>query len=83
MIEFALLATSKAVVVTLAIIGAVLTSFSKVIAGAVAYVLSGARVQISKAVRNKISKILVWLGYAAMSISIFLFIVSGFIIDLF
>ena len=83
MIEFALLATSKAVVVTLAIIGAVLTSFSKVIAGAVAYVLSGARVQSPKAVRNKIAKILVWLGYTAMSISIFLFIVSGFIIDLF
>ena len=83
MIEFALLATSKAVVVTLAIIGAVLTSFSKVIAGAVAYVLSAARVQSPNAVRNKIAKILVWLGYAAMSISIFLFIVSGFIIDLF
>jgi len=82
-IEFALLATSKAVVVTLAIIGAVLTSFSKVIAGAVAYVLSGTRVQSPNAVRNKIAKILVWLGYAAMSISIFLFIVSGFIIDLF
>ena len=83
MIEFALLATSKAVVVTLAIIGAVLTSFSRVIAGAVAYVMSGARVQSPKVVRNKIAKILVWLGYAAMSISIFLFIVSGFIIDLF
>lgn len=83
MIEFALLATSKAVVVTLAIIGAVLTSFAKVIAGALAYVLSGARVQSPKAVQNRIAKILVWLGYAAMSISIFLFIVSGFIIDLF
>ena len=55
MIEFALLATSKAVVVTLAIIGAVLTSFSKVIAGAVAYVLSGARVHRPMAVRNKIT----------------------------
>ena len=83
MIEFALLATSKAVVVTLAIIGAVLTSFAKVIAGALAYVLSSARVESPKAVQNKIAKILVCLGYAAMSISIFLFIVSGFIIDLF
>ena len=83
MIELALLATSKAVVVTLAIIGAVLTSFAKVMAGAVAYVLSGVRVQCPKAVRNKIAKILVWLGYTAMSISIFLFIVSGFIVDLF
>jgi len=82
-IEFALLATSKAVVVTLAIIGAVLTSFAKVIAGALAYVLSSARVESPKAVQNKIAKILVCLGYAAMSISIFLFIVSGFIIDLF
>ena len=83
MTEFALLATSKAVVVTLAFIGAVLTSFAKVIAGAVAYALICAGVQSPKALRNKIAKILVWLGYAAMSTSIFLFIVSGFIIDLF
>jgi len=82
-IELAVLATSKTVVVTLAIIGAVFSTFAKVIGGAVVSVLFGARVKSQKAVRNKIAKILVWLGYAAMSISIFLFIVSGFIVDLF
>ena len=83
MIELVQLATSKVIVVSLAVIGAGLTTFAQGIAGAVVVVLGFGRVQNPKAVRNKITKILVWLGYAAMSLSVFLFIVSGFIVDLF
>ena len=83
MIELVLLATSKATVVSLAVIGAGLTTFAKAIGGAVVAVLGVGRVQNPKAVRNKITKTLVWLGYIAMFLSVFLFIVSGFIVDLF
>jgi ribonuclease PH len=82
-IELVQLATSKVIVVSLAVIGAGLTTLARGIAGAVVAVLGFGRVQNPKAVRNKITKILVWLGYAAMSLSVFLFIVSGFIVDLF
>ena len=83
MIELVLLVTSKAIVVSLAVIGAGLTTFAKGIGGAVVAVLGGERIQRPKAVRNKITRVLVWLGYTAMSLSVFLFIVSGFIVDLF
>ena len=83
MIEFVLLATSKTIVVSLAVIGAGLTTFAKTASGAVVAVLGAGRIQSPKALRNKITKILVWLGYIAMSVSVFLFIVSGFIVDLF
>ena len=83
MIEFVLLATSKATVVSLAVIGAGLTTFAKAIGGAAVAVLGDGRTRNPKAVRNKITKTLVWLGYIAMFLSVFLFIVSGFIVDLF
>ena len=83
MIELVQLATSKVTVVSLAVVGAGLTTFAKGIGGVVVAVLGVGRVQNPKAVRNKITKILVWLGYGAMSLSVFLFIVSGFIVDLF
>ena len=83
MIEFVLLATSKTIVVSLAVIGAGLTTFAKGIGGAVVAVLGVGRIQSPEATRNKITKILVWLGYIAMSVSVFLFIVSGFIVDVF
>ena len=83
MIEFVLLATSKTIVVSLAVIGAGLTTFAKGIGGAAVAVLGVGRIQSPEATRNKITKILVWLGYIAMSVSVFLFIVSGFIVDVF
>ena len=83
MIEFIILVTSKVVVVSLAILGAIFTTFAKVIAGAVVAGLSGSQIQNTLTIQNKIAKFLVLLGYAAMSVSIFLFIVSGFIVDLF
>ena len=83
MIEFVLLATSKTIVVSLAVTGAALTTFAKGIGGAVVAVLGVGRIQSPEATRNKITKILVWLGYIAMSMSVFLFIVSGFIVDVF
>ena len=83
MIELVQLATSKVIVVSLAVIGAGLTTFAKGIAGAVVAVLGVGRIQNPKAVRNKITKTLVRLGYIAMFLSVFLFIVSGFIVDLF
>ena len=83
MIELVQLATSKVIVVSLAVVGAGLTTFAKGIGGVAVAVLGVGRVRNPKAVRNKITKILVWLGYSAMSLSVFLFIVSGFIVDLF
>ena len=83
MIELVLLATSKTIVVSLAVIGAGVTTFAKVIGGAVVAVLGVGRIQSREATRNKITKILVWLGYTSMSMSVFLFIVSGFIVDVF
>ena len=83
MIELVQLATSKATVVSLAVVGAGLTTFAKGIGGVAVSILGVGRVQNPKAVRNKTTKILVWLGYGAMSLIVFLFIVSGFIVDLF
>ena len=83
MIELVLLATSKSIVVSLAVIGAGLTTFAKGIGGGVVAVLGVGRIQSPQATRKKITKILVSLGYTAMSMSVFLFIVSGFIVDVF
>ena len=83
MIDLVLLATSKAMVVSFAVIGAGLTTFAKGIGGAVVAVLGVGRIKSPEATRNKITKILVWLGYTTMSMSVFLFIVSGFIVDVF
>ena len=58
MIELVLLVTSKAIVVSLAVIGAGLTTFAKGIGGAVVAVLGVGRIQSPEATRNKITKIL-------------------------
>ena len=83
MLDFLLLVTSKNIVVSLAIMGAILTTFSRVLSGFVVYLIGDRRFESRSLAVNRIAKGFLTSGYAAMSVSIFLFIVSGFIIDLF
>ena len=78
-----LVMTSKTVVVSLAILGAILTTFARAFSNLLVVMCAGRRVQSRDLAIKRISKGFTTIGYAAMSLSIFLFIVSGFIIDLF
>ena len=82
MLDLLLLLTSKTTVVSLAIIGAILTTFARAL-GRFVVSLTGDRGFESRDLAvNRVAKGFSTSGYAAMSVSIFLFIVSGFIIDL-
>ena len=83
MLDFLLLISSKPIVVSLAILGAILTTFARALSS-FAVSLIGDRHFLSRDLAiNRIAKGFSTSGYLAMSVSIFLFIVSGFIIDLY
>ena len=83
MLDFLLLVTSKTIVVTLAIMGAILTTFAGALSNFVVSLIGDRRFQSRDLAINRIARGFSTSGYVAMSVSIFLFIVSGFIIDLF
>ena len=82
MLDFLLLVTSKNIVVSLAIMGAILTTFATALSSFVVSLIGDWRFESRELAVNRIAKGFSTSGYAAMSVSIFLFIVSGFIIDL-
>ena len=82
MLDFLLLATSKNIVVSLALMGAILTTFARVLSSFVVSLIGDWWFESRELAVNRIAKGFSTSGYAAMSVSIFLFIVSGFIIDL-
>lgn len=82
MLDFLLLVTSKNIVVSLAIMGAILTTFAKALSGFVVSLIGDRRFESPDLAVNRIARGFSTSGYVAMSLSIFLFIVSGFIIDL-
>ena len=81
-LDFLLIMTSKKIVVSLAIMGAVLTTFARALSSFVVSMIGDRLFESRDLVVNRIAKGFSTSGYAAMSVSIFLFIVSGFIIDL-
>ena len=83
MLDFLLHMTSKPMVVSLAILGAILTTFARALSSVVVSLIGNRRFQSRDLAINLIAKAFSTSGYVAMSVSIFLFIVSGFIIDLF
>ena len=83
MLDFLLLVTSKTIVVSLAIMGAIFTTFARALSTLVVSLIGDQRLQSRDLAINRIARGFATIGYVAMSVSIFLFIVSGFIIDLF
>ncbi len=83
MLDFLLAITSKSIVVSLAILGAILTTFARALSSFVVSLIGDRRFLSRDLAINRIAKGFSTSGYLAMSVSIFLFIVSGFIIDLF
>ena len=82
MLDFLPLMTSKNIVVSLAVMGAILTTFARALSGFVVSLTGDRGFESRDLAVNRIAKGFSTSGYAAMSVSIFLFIVSGFIIDL-
>jgi len=82
-LDFLLAITSKSIVVSLAILGAILTTFARALSSFVVSLIGDRRFLSRDLAINRIAKGFSTSGYLAMSVSIFLFIVSGFIIDLF
>ena len=83
MLDFLLHMTSKPIVVSLAILGAILTTFARALSSILVSLIGDRRFRSRDLAINWIAKGFSTSGYVAMSVSIFLFIVSGFIIDLF
>ena len=83
MLDFLLVITSKSTVVSLAMAGAILTTFAKALSSFVVSLFGEQRFLSRDLAINRIAKGFSTSGYVAMSVSIFLFIVSGFIVDLF
>ena len=82
MLDFLLLVTSKNIVVSLAVMGAILTTFARALSGLVVSLIGDRWFESRDSAVNRIARGFSTSGYAAMSVSVFLFIVSGFIIDL-
>ena len=82
MLDFLLLVTSKTIVVSLAIMGAIFTTFATALSTFVVSLIGDRRFESRDLAVNRIARGFSTSGYVAMSLSIFLFIVSGFIIDL-
>ena len=80
MLDFLFFISSKKIVVSLAILGAILTTFARALSGFLVLLID---FQSRDLAIKRIAKVLTTGGYLAMTASIFLFIVSGFIIDLF
>ena len=83
MLDSLLLMTSKNIVVSLAVLGAILTTFARVLSRFVVSLIGDRQFESRDLAVNRIARGFSTSGYVAMSLSIFLFIVSGFIIDLF
>ena len=83
MLDFLLLVSSKSIVVSFALLGAILTTFARALSSLVVSLIGDRHFRSRDLAINRITKGLSTSGYVAMSVSIFLFIVSGFIIDLF
>ena len=82
MLDFLLLMTSKYMVVSLAILVAILTTFARALSSFMVSLIGDKHFQSRDIAKNRIARGFITIGYVAMSVSIFLFIVSGFIIDL-
>jgi len=82
LIELLHLTTSKPVVVSLAIVGAILATFAPGIGRILVIFLTAENTPKRVSILNRNTKIVLWFGYMIMFLSIFLFIVSGFIVDL-
>ena len=82
MLDFLLLVTSKNIVVSLAVTGAIFTTFAKALSGFVVSLIGDRRFESRDLAVNRIARGFSTSGYVAMSLSILMFIVSGFIIDL-
>lgn len=82
MFDFLLVMTSKQVVVAFALLGALLSTFPKSLSNLVVSCFGNKRLQNRQLAIRQTKKLFVTVGYATMSLSILLFIVSGFIIDL-
>ena len=83
MLDFLLLVSSKSIVVSFALMGAILTTFARALSSFVVSLIGDRHFRSRDLAINRIAKGFSTSGYVAMSASIFLFIVSGFIIDLF
>ena len=82
MLDFLLIMTSKNIVVSLAIMGAILTTFARALSSFVVSLIGDQRFASRDLAVTRIARGFSTSGYVAMSLSILLFIVSGFIIDL-
>ena len=82
MLDFLLLITSKSIVVSLAVMGAILTTFARALGSFLVSLIGDRAFPRRDLAINRIEKGLSTSGYVSMFVSIFLFIVSGFIIDL-
>ena len=82
MFDFLLVMTSKQVVVAFALLGALLSTFPKSLSNLVVSCFGNKRLHNRELAIRQTKKLFVTAGYATMSLSILLFIVSGFIIDL-
>ena len=82
MLDFLLHMTSKPMVVSLAILGAILTTFARALSSFVVSLIGDRRFASRDLAVTRIARGFSTSGYVAMSLSIFLFIISGFIIDL-
>jgi len=82
MFDFLLVMTSKQVVVAFALLGALLSTFPKSLSNLVVSCFGNKRLHNRQLAISQTKKLFVTVGYVTMSLSILLFIVSGFIIDL-
>ena len=82
MLDFLLAVTSKQVVVAFALLCALLSTFPKSLGNLVVSCFGNKRLHDRELAIRQTAKLFVTVGYTTMSLSILLFIVSGFIIDL-
>ncbi|NBT42470.1 MAG: hypothetical protein EBT20_18760 [Alphaproteobacteria bacterium] len=82
MLDFLLVMTSKQVVVAFALVGALLSTFPKSLGNLVVSCFGNKRLHNRELAIRQTTKLFVTVGYSTMFLSILLFIVSGFIIDL-
>ena len=83
MLDFLLLVSSKSIVVSFALMGAILTTFARALSSFVVSLIGDRHFRSRDLAINRIAKGFSTSGYVAMSMSIFLLFVYGFTIDLF
>ena len=83
MLDFLFIVSSKPMIVSFALMGAILTTFARALSSFVVSLIGDRHFRSRDLAINRIAKGFSTSGYVAMSVSVFLFIVSGFIIDLF